>query len=50
MAKSWRQLWLNASLCEMEKVVESLYLGGSSENCGRPNSAFSGTLWVISHD
>jgi hypothetical protein len=50
MSKIWWQAWLNASLCEMGKVVERGFLGGSLKNCGRPNSAFSGTLWGISHD
>jgi hypothetical protein len=50
MAKIWRQHWLNASSREMGKLLESDCLGGRTENCARPDSAFSGTLWVISHD
>jgi hypothetical protein len=50
MGKICRQLWLNASLREMGRLPESDRLGESAENCARPNSAFSGTLWVISHD
>jgi|HubBroStandDraft_6_1064221.scaffolds.fasta_scaffold96654_3 hypothetical protein len=50
MGKVWWQFWLNASLREMGKLLESDRLGGSFKNCARLNSAFSGTLWVISHD
>ena len=50
MGKVWRQSWLNASLCEMGELPESDHLGESAENCARPNSAFSGTLWGTSHD
>jgi hypothetical protein len=50
MGKVWWQFWLNASLCEMGKLPESDRLSESVENCARLNSAFSGTLWVISHD
>jgi|HubBroStandDraft_2_1064218.scaffolds.fasta_scaffold170467_2 hypothetical protein len=50
MAKIWRQPWLNASLREMGKLLESGCLGGSAEKCAGPNSVFSGTLWVNSHD
>ena len=50
MVKIRWQPWLNASLCELGKVVERGFLGGSFKNCVRLNSAFSGTLWVISHD
>lgn len=50
MVKIWWQPWLNASLWELGKVVERGFLGGSFKKCARLNSAFSGTLWVISHD
>jgi hypothetical protein len=50
MAKIWRQPWLNASLREMGKLLNSDCLGESIENCARTNSAFSGTLWGNFHD
>ncbi len=50
MGKIWWQPWLNASLCELGKVVERGFPGGCFTNCARQNSAFSGTLWGITHD
>jgi hypothetical protein len=50
MTKIGRQSGLNASCCAIENLPVSDRLGGSAENCARLNSAFSGTLWGISHD
>jgi hypothetical protein len=50
MAKIGRQPGLNASCCAMDNVLASHRLNRNVENCARNNSAFSGTLWGISHD
>jgi hypothetical protein len=50
MAKTGRQPGLNASCCAIENLLASDRLSRNVENCARNNSAFSGTLWGISHD
>jgi hypothetical protein len=50
MTKFGRQLRLNASFCAIDDLLESDRLRRNVENCARTNSAFSGTLWVNSHD
>jgi hypothetical protein len=50
MTRIWPQLGLNVSCCATDDLLESDRFGGDTENCARTNSAFSGTLWGISHD
>jgi hypothetical protein len=50
MYKSCRQLGLNASFYATDDRLESARLRRDAENCARTYSAFSGTLWVNSHD
>jgi hypothetical protein len=50
MCKSCRQLGLNASFYATEDLLESHRLRRDAENWARTYSAFSGTLWGISHD
>jgi len=50
MTKFGRQLRLNVSFCAIDDLLKSDRLRRNVENCARTNSAFSGTLWVNSHD
>jgi hypothetical protein len=50
MHKICRQLRLNASYHAMDDSREFDCLGRYTENCTYADSAFSGTLWGISHD
>jgi hypothetical protein len=49
MNKICRQSRLNASYRATDDSLEFDCLGRDAENCARTNSAFSGTLWGISH-
>jgi hypothetical protein len=50
MTKFGRQLRLNASFYATNELLESHRLRRDRENWARNYSAFSGTLWGISHD
>lgn len=50
MAKIGWQPGLNASRGAIENRDARKRLNRNVENCARNNSAFSGTLWGISHD
>jgi hypothetical protein len=50
MTKIWPQLGLNVSCRATDDLLESDHVGRNVENCTRTDSAFSGTLWGISHD
>jgi hypothetical protein len=50
MCKSRRQLGLNASFYATDDLLESDGLRRDAKNWARTYSAFSGTLWGISHD
>jgi hypothetical protein len=50
MTKIWPQFGLNVSCCATDDLLENHRVGRNAENCPRTDSAFSGTLWGISHD